>query len=313
MLVFGREMKNYSILLLVVIFITACGSEENNSNTPTWPPSNENVEPDRFGYFLDSAVDGVRYISGEHYGTTDSNGRFGYIVGENIEFYIGDILIGDVISPSDRLTPFELSNRNASSALNILRFLQTLDDDSDPNNGIQITETIHYLASSKALDFSDPGWSSELGFGFTRTEIEALMLELTSGTEAGSRFPESKLGAYYHFEFTLDNLIDDRANDLINLSAQSTCDSDNQCSAVELLTKSTRYCPPYGPLVAYSTTNINQTTFNSIVADREYLINIKGQIERAAEANEMVTGVCIRTPLSYQTICNNLSQCEIQN
>lgn len=310
-------MKYFSVLILSVFILSACGSNgDEGSNIDDeginidkdspWPPPSVNSDPDSFGNILDSAVEGLRYISGDHYGTTDSDGKFGYIAGEKIQFLIGDILIGEAVLPSSRLTPYELANGNSSVALNISRFLQTLDNDSDPNNGIQINETVHYLSTSKALNFSGAGWEDQ-----PATNIDNIVFDLTSGTEAGSRHLVQKYNAYTHFSYTLDNLIDNLSAVIDDMGKQSTCDTDNQCVADELLTKYTHYCPPSGPLIVYSQKDIDHSAFDSLVSEREYLIDAKRYIESAAGASDTSTGVCMRLPQTYRPVCNVSNHCEI--
>ena len=76
-----------------------------------------------------------------------------YRTGEQVEFFIGNIYLGNTLA-SDIITPLNLSidntNINNPATLNILRLLQTLDSDGDPDNGITISETTHNAALSEA-------------------------------------------------------------------------------------------------------------------------------------------------------------------
>ncbi len=155
------------------------------------------VQADAFGKVVDSTVSGLRYRSGAHCGTTDSEGNYGYMEGEPVEFFIGDIRLGDAIAPAARLGPYDLASGNPQTAMNIARFLQTLDNDGDPDNGIHINDAVHTLAEGRELDFASAGWLEEPsptdqdlvdGQWFEKkSEVESLVLELSSATEAGAR------------------------------------------------------------------------------------------------------------------------------
>jgi len=71
------------------------------------------VVAEAFGNVGDSPVSGLRYKSGNHCGITDSAGKYSYLQGESVGFFIGDIRIGHAITPSARVTPYELANSEA--------------------------------------------------------------------------------------------------------------------------------------------------------------------------------------------------------
>ena len=100
-------------------------------------------------------------------------------------FFVGDIAIGYQVDPKDILTPYDLANNNSFAALNIARFLQSLDDDSLLNNGIQIIESSHNLAKNQTLDFLSNEWGESID---NNSEINQLIYLLTSETTEGSKF-----------------------------------------------------------------------------------------------------------------------------
>ena len=98
------------------------------------------------GQFLDSAVEGLTYQSGSNpSGTTDANGTFTYSPGETLSFSLGGVEIGALRDGAAVITPFDFG---AAAAENIARFLQTLDADNDPLNGIDLTAAATALAST---------------------------------------------------------------------------------------------------------------------------------------------------------------------
>ena len=88
-------------------------------------------------------------------GTTDADGTFTYFPSEVVSFYIGDILIGSA-EGQDILTPLEFvpdaEDASHPEVTSILRFLQSLDEDGDPDNGITISQlTITQAASQDGV------------------------------------------------------------------------------------------------------------------------------------------------------------------
>lgn len=107
------------------------------------------------GFFIDSAVRGLRYVSGDITGVTDEAGR--YDLGDgNVQFFVGDLFIGEAVGEAF-ITPISLgAGLTASDAAgNIAQFLQSLDEDQFAENGIFISdETIAaYTDSALEIDF----------------------------------------------------------------------------------------------------------------------------------------------------------------
>lgn len=94
----------------------------------------------RFGTFLDSPVQGLHYDTETQSGITDENGTFQYNEGETIIFSMG-IVLGEAMAES-MMTPIHLVpeavDETHPTVTNMLRFLQTLDLDYDPENGITL-------------------------------------------------------------------------------------------------------------------------------------------------------------------------------
>lgn len=129
------------------------------------------------GGHTDSVVMGMTFTTATQSGTTDSDGRFTYKAGETITFSIGDIVIGETVAAKSDMTPVDLipgvilydkanqlikmlnSSRLTPERLaffkltNTLVFLQSLDDDAFPGNGITIAAGIADLLTGVTLDF----------------------------------------------------------------------------------------------------------------------------------------------------------------
>jgi len=110
------------------------------------------------GYFVDSAVAGVDFVSGGQSGTTDAAGTFTYEEGKQLSLSVGGVSLGTTM-PDENVTPVDLVSGGTSESdavVNLARFLQTLDDDGDPTNGISIGETVktELKAAATQVDFT---------------------------------------------------------------------------------------------------------------------------------------------------------------
>ncbi len=141
--------------LALGLALTACGGGnlDGDRNTGTGP-----VTPDRVsGHFIDAPVQGLRFVTPSGSGFTDAGGTFLYRRGESVNFFIGDIALGrttgaEIVTPVD-LVP-DANDENHPQVSNLLRFLQALDEDGFPFNGIRIEEDTHTALKGQRLDFS---------------------------------------------------------------------------------------------------------------------------------------------------------------
>ncbi|WP_299596652.1 hypothetical protein [uncultured Microbulbifer sp.] len=110
------------------------------------------------GTFLAGAVEGLGYRTPSFSGVTDSSGTFRYRDGEDVEFFLGGVVLGGAPGAAE-LTLFDLAgaapyadeadlraaleNHQQVDALdrvsNMMRLLLILDRDQDPGNGIDLT------------------------------------------------------------------------------------------------------------------------------------------------------------------------------
>ena len=99
--------------------------------------------PVREGAFLDSEVAGLSYRTATLHGVTDLRGVFQYREGEWVDFSVGALELGraegrTVVTPRD-LT-IDGDHQPYHVTVNTCVFLQTLDADRNPRNGIVISE-----------------------------------------------------------------------------------------------------------------------------------------------------------------------------
>lgn len=189
-----KKNKIYIISLVVfsLLILNSCGSLSDDY---------EDVETGT-AYYLDSAVEGVEYDCGDApRGTTNFEGKFIFEVGEGCEFSIGDKTLRD-IHPDDLSDNIRLVETNYQYA----QLLQTLDNDSNPENGIKIIPDVADTLSKMdlAMDFLLPSIVSDL-FETNKATMVTLStaLEVVSGYN-GSSVSENE--AKEHIERTIEEL-----------------------------------------------------------------------------------------------------------
>lgn len=146
MMVFFKKM----LVLALLVILSACNSR-STSDAPSDPEVITNT-----GIFVDSAVINIGYRTATLEGVTDADGKYEYVEGETVTFFIGD-LIFPAVTAKGGLTPLDLAattDVENAQVVNILRILQTLDQDGDPSNGITITDAAKAIATP--ADFTLP-------------------------------------------------------------------------------------------------------------------------------------------------------------
>lgn len=155
--------RNFPMKALVTLFTTlilvACGGGGGGGGGGGSPAV-------ATGQFTDSPVKGLQYRTASQSGETNANGEFRYLPGETVTFFVGDITLGAAVGAA-KVTPFDLAgiappttvpNSGQSTvafdqAINLAVFLQTLDADRNPANGIEIPTQIRTMTSGLTLDF----------------------------------------------------------------------------------------------------------------------------------------------------------------
>ena len=109
------------------------------------------------GVFAFGPVQGLEFSTETQGGLLDDTGAFTYLDGETITFYLGDVIINSV-TPRSVMTPIDLVNVASDvddpMVTNITRFLMTLDDDGDINNGILIPNAALDYMVGISIDFT---------------------------------------------------------------------------------------------------------------------------------------------------------------
>lgn len=177
--------------LLACSHLAACGGGGGGGGGPS-------------GVFLDSAVNGVEFVpAAGGGGLTDANGRFRYDNGQTVLFRIGDVILG-VATGAAVVTPVDLApgavDETDEEVINLARFLQTIDLDQDPDNGITVDELVRQAAIGVTIDFSQSVAAFEAG-------EQAKVDTLTAGLPGGSRALIPAMAAQDHLGTTLRTVV----------------------------------------------------------------------------------------------------------
>ena len=116
-------------LLTISVFIWSCGGGGGKGEL-------------LHGVFLDSPVAGLSYTTGTASGVTDTEGGFTYRDGESVVFSIGNLAL-PAVAGAGLVTPLDVAASDDITdpmVINIVRLLQSLDEDNDPENGILIPD-----------------------------------------------------------------------------------------------------------------------------------------------------------------------------
>jgi len=145
--------KKRFIVTTVCFALLGCGGGSSDPES-TIDNNSSNAPTVLTGVFVDSAVEGVAYDTQTQTGTTNAQGQFNYIAGEEVTFSIGSTELPTVTAAA-QVSPVDMavgSSNPEDTTTNIARLLQSLDTDGDPDNGITISNSAAQTPSS--IDFN---------------------------------------------------------------------------------------------------------------------------------------------------------------
>ena len=143
-------MMRTQLVLLATLTLSLLAGCPNNNNT---------VSTHAQGVFVDAPVEGLTYVNDGITGTTDSDGKFTYRIGSTVTFSINGVQL-PAVQGASMLTPVDLvgaSSSDSPEAVYIARFLQSIDSDGNPDNGIRVDKSkLSTGAATPANWTSDP-------------------------------------------------------------------------------------------------------------------------------------------------------------
>ncbi|MEO0996424.1 MAG: hypothetical protein AAFX58_02790 [Pseudomonadota bacterium] len=147
------------------LLLSACGGGGGGESLPPPPPVPPPPPAVQTGVFKDSNVAGIDYVSGAETGTTGDDGRYTCETGNTVSFAVGAVELGETDCTTLASPPELVGNGQFDDpqAVNMARFLQLLDLDEDPVNGITISADLQQMADNwPALDFASADLDAQL-------------------------------------------------------------------------------------------------------------------------------------------------------
>lgn len=234
------RIKIICLAISAAFALTGCLDDDNSGTSAASGASAVS------GTLLDAAVEGVAYTatpSGKS-GTTTASGAFDCQSGDTVSFKIGGIVLGSAVCAA-QITPLSLAGIAAwtgsdDKVNNRLLFLQSLDEDDDPANGIRIVGAVASSLAGKTLDFSKSASTFD-------TDLAALLPSIDDkfGKLYKDRTPNDSRRqlAKDHFEGTLATTLGQGNTTTIS---QSTAGGDVSVSKYTLTADAGLYIPYEG-------------------------------------------------------------------
>jgi hypothetical protein len=139
-------MKPFLLLSLLAFFLVACDGSDSSSTS-----SNSGDSGVQTGSFIDAPVKGLSYTASPsgRSGTTNQNGEFEYLEGDEVSFSVGSIALGKSIPGVDK----QVKVTSLDAGMLVAQLLQTLDIepivDALDVGGIVIPEAVATAISAK--------------------------------------------------------------------------------------------------------------------------------------------------------------------
>jgi hypothetical protein len=187
------QIQNWLIkplIILLTALLVACGG---GSDGPTITGT---------GQFVDGPVKGLSYRTNSLRGKTDINGTFRYVPGEIVTFSYAGVDLGSALA-TDLMTPWDLVRQDnleiAELALiNMLRLFQSLDQNEDHNDGIQLYELTNIIVNVPRINFNQDilAFEQDYNLGIYLTNIahsiiDVDLITLISAQQAVANFKKS--------------------------------------------------------------------------------------------------------------------------
>lgn len=182
------------------MLLHGCGGSSSGEDEDQENPETEIIgNPEPTGIFVDAPVAGLSYQQGSREGTTDEHGTFTYDPnGDPMTFSVGAYRLGQS-APTARVTPHDLTVDSVQvNPINVARFLQSLDHDQNPDNGIDLTQAAAQLNTVTVdLDFtlSDEQFDTSFNNFWTQTGREG---QPVTAAQASTALQEGTISAFAH-------------------------------------------------------------------------------------------------------------------
>lgn len=158
-----KPLQIISLSIITAALMLGCSSDDGDST-----PSAQTQTPGSLvGYLVDSPIEGLHYVCGTRSGTTGAGGHFSCDT-MPVSFKVGNYTVGSIqnIPADSNVYPQDLLGLDRNNTTNIrlvelVQFLQALDDDGNISTAIVITEQRHAEFEEVDNDGGSGGGSGE--------------------------------------------------------------------------------------------------------------------------------------------------------
>ena len=195
--------------------------DDDQASSPTPNPTPPPTLKAKSGVLVDSIVEGLAYsaVPSGKSGMTQADGRFDYTQGDAVTFSFGSIQLPAFTPENNQSTivsVYDIANDDEVLAQEIGRFLQTLDEDGNVNNGIQLPDASKLTSDYSNLSFTD----TESLDGSLSAMIAELALSprlVVTAQEAKTHMDESQENALEFTQTWIQSSFDEADTEQINL------------------------------------------------------------------------------------------------
>lgn len=174
------------LLLALGILVTSCGGSGGgeSSSSSSGGGSSESYK----AQFIDSPVEGIAFVNSSSQTLyTDSDGYFKCTKGETVTAKLGNLELGKATC-GDKIFPHNLTGDHTVTATDagtyLSALLQTIDEDSDPSNGIKIPAAVRSINDFPAIDFHKDVFDPTISFNDMNTLISKIDNSKTFASKA---------------------------------------------------------------------------------------------------------------------------------
>lgn len=148
------------------------------------------------GYYVDSAVQGVDYECGTKSGTTDEDGKFTFEVGKECSFSVAGVPLRTT-KADDLVDGVKVLEGNPD----VQRFLQSIDNDNNASNGIQIDPKILEVLTQALVEHNSTGQVP------TNTALDSVVTRIKDDVDTFAGVVKTPEQVEAHYQGTLGGML----------------------------------------------------------------------------------------------------------
>jgi len=286
----GKKVVLASGALVSMLFYAGCGGSNSVDTVATPIPT-----PTGSAFYIDAPVEGVQVNCGGVESTTDASGSFAMVEGASCTFKLNDIFLREESGVQNGGSIFE-------DNIQVAQFLQSLDNDNDPSNGITISSEVLKLLQEDGvvtLPTTDEELAeivaklqnADIGYGgdFVSKEKAQEHIDETKKAIEGASATNKAPRAVAPDDFTIE------PNKTARLNGNMSSDEDGEIVSYVWVELGNEGNPRNGVIGEFSSLSVGVHTFKLTVTDND----------GASSSDEVVVTVK-RSEIASSSIANSL-------